>query len=529
MALSLGSARTLPFIRNEVLHRMEIARWMARQAQERVSILEYGPVGSTNTSRTRDDTNIFQAAINDSARLQKILLLPSGTYNITRGLTYPQYTQIIGEHNHAGFQGGTIINFAPSTTQSLFTPASASALQDGFSFENLYIAGNSTSAGGASNVCLDLTNVINSTFRNLRIQGFRTAMHLSGTINNKLDFIRLANNYIQNINYTGNNATTDTWFQAYISNAPVGIQTSGANIGIRFLACIFETIENYGLDLARECYGWLFDGTNYVEDTPSGNNPNSSLFRVGYSGTTLAGAPQLFVRGGYFGGRNLGGGIGALLDVDQTDGVFFGGGYVTRYTNVVRTTASTPAGKIFVTGWEAASISVPVSDPTKVTGFYPPSSFNGPTGNRHLFWTHGVAFPASQIPVTDPNTLDDYNEASGSAMACTGAINTTASWKATKIGNKVTLTLPPVEGSSSATSSFTFGDFLPLSFRPSSNLVFGCSIKDGGTNAATPGAIAILSTGAITVYRDLTTTTNFAGAGVSGLGLSSGASVSWTI
>ena len=140
-----------------------------------------------------------------------------------------------------------------------------------------------------------------------------------------------------------------------------------------------------------------------------------------------------------------------------------------------------------------------------------------------------IKFPATQNPSADPNTLDDYSEYTAASTACTGAITTAVVWKATKVGNVVTLTLPPTNGTATATTNFKYGVSLPVSFRPTATLGFITMIVDNGINSATPGLIMVNTLGVITVYKDLTAATNFTAAGTSGLGQSVGISISWTI
>ena len=142
----------------------------------------------------------------------------------------------------------------------------------------------------------------------------------------------------------------------------------------------------------------------------------------------------------------------------------------------------------------------------------------------------GITFPATQSASTDANTLDDYQEYTAPSAACTGAITTSVIWKATKVGNKVTLTLPTTTGTASAATKFEYGELLPADFRPSATIAFlSCPIKDADANLAVPGMIFILTTGAIRVYKDGTAATNFTAALTAGIGQSVATAVSWTI
>jgi hypothetical protein len=265
------------------------------------------------------------------------------------------------------------------------------------------------------------------------------------------------------------------------------------------------------------------------------------MWRVGFSGTTLAGAPQLSIVGGYIAGRNAGG-VGAMLDVDFTDGVILGGFTVGRYTNVVRTSANTQTRQIVANGWEAASISTMVSDATKVFGSYPPGVFNSSTRNAQnaSYWNMalggeapattgiGLKFPAAQSASSDVNCLDDYQEFTSDNVATTGAITTTVQFKATKVGNVVTLTLPATSGTASASAFFQYGDLLPTDFRPAVGLLFPCGIRDNGSNQTTPGMVTVNTAGEIRVYKDIAGG-NYTAAALAGLAQNLGAAVSWTV
>lgn len=358
-----------------------------------VNVLDYGadPTGATDSTTALNNAIVAAVAAGDC------VYMPAGTYLITDTINCPAKTMIIGEHRSmSGIQNGTKINFQPTTLKSLFSTGPTGSFKDGYCFENLWIVGNSASASGNSFRAFDLIKVIKSRFTNLNITNFRTAFRVEASINNRFEFIQMANSYLHNIQYTGDYATTDVWEQCYITNAPIGVQTDGYNIGIRFNNCIFESLDTYGVNIVKECYGWIFENT-YVEDVPSANVATNAMWRVGYDGSALAGTPQLMIHGGYIGGRNAGG-VGSLLDVDFTDGVTLGGFVATRYTNIVKTTANTQTNQVVTTGWTAASVSTMVTDITKASGYYPIGVYNSGTRNLQTARFQGL--------VTGPLTLD---------------------------------------------------------------------------------------------------------------------------
>ena len=468
-----------------------------------------------------DDTAAFQGAITWATAQNKRVYVPptaSGKgYRITDGLLGPNHTMISGEHCHMGFRSGTCINFRPASLKSFFSPTGLPAsLKDGYLIENLYIEGNCTSAAGMSNIGLDIDNIIKSTFRNCRIQGFRTGIRCYATNSNLFQMMHPTSNYVQSVLYDGGYATTDNWFGGYISNAPTLVQTSGANICIRFTGTVFEgagwpltsadTAEATGINIVKECYGWQLFGC-YGEDAPLTNCATNAMVRVGRDGTTLAGATQITIVGGMWGGRNAGG-VGSFLDVDHTDGVSLGGGaYLTRFTNGIKTSSNTPTNSIVSTGWTCTSMSTQVTDDTKVTGFYPMGVSGSGSHNQQTYRLSGDQF-------------------AGTDTACTGAITTSGAWSLTKDGIVVTLKLPAITGTATAAPSFTFGQAIPAKYRPSASIAFNCPIKDNGADQATPGMIGIdYLTGNITVYKDASRIANFTAAAAAGL--TDGTVISW--
>jgi hypothetical protein len=358
-----------------------------------LNILDYG----ADPTGVAESTQALQNAVTAAVAAGNSVYMPAGTYLIKDTINCPAKTMIIGEHRSmSAIQNGTKINFQPTSLKSLFSTGPTGSFKDGYAFENLWIVGNSTTSTGDSFRAFDLIKVIKSTFRNMRIDGFRAAFRVEATIMNRFEFIQMSNNYLYDIHYTGGYATTDVWEQCYISNAPIGVQTDGYNLCIRFNNCIFESLDTYGVNIVKECYGWIFENT-YVEDVPSANVATNAMWRVGYDGTTLAGTPQLMIHGGYIGGRNAGL-VGSLLDVDFTDGVTLGGFIAARYTNVVKTTTNTQTNQVVTTGWTAASVSTMVTDTTKTSGYYPIGVYNSGSRNLQTARFQGL--------LTGPLTLD---------------------------------------------------------------------------------------------------------------------------
>ena len=141
----------------------------------------------------------------------------------------------------------------------------------------------------------------------------------------------------------------------------------------------------------------------------------------------------------------------------------------------------------------------------------------------------GIAFPATQLASSNANTLDDYDEYTAASTACTGAIVTACIWKLTKVGNKVTVTIPNVQGAGVATTNFTIGLAIPAKYRPSADIAVrgGVLINNAVALAAPPLIKVLAATGVMSVWIDGTEAGNFTV--TANAGLKYATSISWTI
>jgi hypothetical protein len=141
----------------------------------------------------------------------------------------------------------------------------------------------------------------------------------------------------------------------------------------------------------------------------------------------------------------------------------------------------------------------------------------------------GYQFPATPVLSANANTLDEYTEYTSASTACTGAITTAAIWKLTKIGNVVTLSLPSVTGTATATTSFTYGAVIPVAYRPAVNTAsVSALITNNGATQTTGGLIFVdVATGIIYVARDAAYSAAFTASAIGGLG--QGATISWLV
>lgn len=120
---------------------------------------------------------------------------------------------------------------------------------------------------------------------------------------------------------------------------------------------------------------------------------------------------------------------------------------------------------------------------------------------------------------------EEYSPAAASVSVPFAAVSST--YKAVRNGNIVTITLSPVTGTPSGSSSgFSYPQTLPVSMRPPATLF----INTGRINNAaawSAGMVNVTSAGAIIVYSDVTAGVNYSGG--SSTGLSSPTSFSYSI
>jgi hypothetical protein len=88
----------------------------------------------------------------------------------------------------------------------------------------------------------------------------------------------------------------------------------------------------------------------------------------------------LKVVGGNFTGRGSGGIAGSFLDVDDSVGVQLIGPYVARYTNLIKTTASTANYAVACSAIQFNSCTNTYTDITKVSGVIDVQAVNAGTG-----------------------------------------------------------------------------------------------------------------------------------------------------
>lgn len=366
---------------------------------------------------TTDDTAAIQACIDfcKTAQYTVDLSTPGVAYKVTSSLTLYNGSMIDG---YSRGQFVEAFNQVPIAGKILFSPAAAdnlfefaltgSGVGDPFiehvSIQGLYILGNAN-----ARYAFNLSTVIYSTFRDIGVSGFDAGFKIDASIQNRYENIIIKSSRVASVLYvsTTNVPTTDTWEQCSFFGAPQGPTLQGA-IGIRFNNCLFEQLDNYGMDIARDCQNILVNGA-YCEDVPYTNNANGSMFRVGYTaGGGLVVANHLIVTGGTYQGRNAGT-VGMFLDCDYSNGVMVSGVNHSRFTNIIRTTANTRLDSVVWAGSNGTGWTTFANDMTKVSGSYPNGVINSGSNAQNL-----------RLPVANINQITAA-DGNGSSINLAGA------------------------------------------------------------------------------------------------------------
>tara|TARA_R110000803_G_scaffold160902_1_gene224743 strand:+ start:443 stop:1747 length:1305 start_codon:yes stop_codon:yes gene_type:complete len=316
-----------------------------------INVLDYGAVGDGSA----DDSDAIQAAINAAAVRNQLLYFPTNSYRVTKTLTMYSGTTITGDQSWAyaasyGLTYASEIRFEPTTPDTdLFIIGdnpnipSPPAFYSKISICNLILLGNGDTN---SRFALDLNRAIYCNFENLTITEFQYPVRCTTTIKNCFTNLLLTATRAA-ARYSGL-ATTDVWSNCTFFGGPIGVQTVGPTVGIRFNNCLFEQLENYGADIVKDTESMSFINC-YSEDVPYTAGSTNCMFRVGLDGAALSTENQLTVIGGNYQGRNAGV-VGSWMDVDYCSGILVSAVNVSRYTNVINTTANTVDNSIFVSG-----------------------------------------------------------------------------------------------------------------------------------------------------------------------------------
>ena len=345
-----------------------------------VNVLDYGAVGNG----VADDTAAIQAAV-DAAVGNKLVFFPAGVYKITDTINLYKGSQLQGINRYQGNTAyaanayGTKINFLPTSLKSLFQiqnlPLPPQTFRSKVSIRGFEIVGD-----GAvhSQAALYLQDSIYNDFEDLNISLFQYGIYHNGTpINNRFVNIIAGNLSTESVHYeTG--GTTDVYEQCTFNLVPRGVVLKGSCINIRFISCLFEQIDLYGMELDKECRT-IEVVASYAEDVPYSNAPTNAMFRVAYSGVASDFSTTLKVIGGNFTGRSAGI-VGSFIDVDNSSGVQLIGPYAARYTNLIKTTVNTANYAVACAGVQFNSCTNTYTDITKVSGVIDVQAVNAGTG-----------------------------------------------------------------------------------------------------------------------------------------------------
>lgn len=352
-----------------------------------INVLDYGAVGNG----IANDTAAIQAAI-DAAQGTQQVFFPAGTYKVTATLNLYKGSNLIGVNESQGLWEyasgfiGTKILFAPTAESDLFSvqnlPAPTQDFKGHVSVGGMFIQGDSNGTPGYARRAFSLDLVIYGNFFNLEIIYFWSAFLCNDTINNRFSNIRMFSCTTSCVEYSGSAPpTTDVWTQCTFQTAPIGVRFAAGGIGVRFAECLFEAL-SYGAVINAGCQNIEFIGC-YAEDVPSVNDATLSMFQVGNAGTDSQ-TVQLRVVGGIYQGRNAGT-VGTFLDVYKSTGVQLIGCEAARYTNFIKTAATTQLNTVLCAAPAYLSCTTFANDETKLSGSYPVSSINASNGLRARF------------------------------------------------------------------------------------------------------------------------------------------------
>lgn len=382
-----------------------------------INVLDYGAVGDG----VADDTSAIQDAV-DAAVGNQLVFFPAGVYKITDTINLYKGSQLQGINRYQGSTAyaanayGTKINFLPTSLKNLFEiqnlPSPPQTFRSKVSIRGFEIVGDGATYAQAA---LYLQDSIYNDFEDLNISLFQYGIYHNGTpINNRFVNVIAGRLSTESIHYeTG--GTTDVYEQCTFNLVPRGVVLKGDCINIRFIGCLFEQIDLYGMELDKECRT-IEVVASYAEDVPYTNVSTNAMFRVAYDGTASDLSTTLKIIGGNFTGRNAGV-VGSFIDVNDSVGVQLIGPYVARYTNLIKTTASTANYAVACSGVQFNACTNTYTDITKVSGTFDFQAVNAGTGpivrvnsviaanvtagqfiqNSGVFWASGVGSPESAV------------------------------------------------------------------------------------------------------------------------------------
>ena len=115
---------------------------------------------------------------------------------------------------------------------------------------------------------------------------------------------------------------------------------------------------------------------------------------------------------------------------------------------------------------------------------------SGMIAPAQTFSLNGVTFPATQVPSSNANTLDDYEEGTWTPTWNGGTITSATRCQYVKIGAQVTVTGDLAFGTPSGSAAVTIGGMPFNTGGSSSNQAVGCVMENfcglGGNSYVTP-------------------------------------------
>jgi hypothetical protein len=118
------------------------------------------------------------------------------------------------------------------------------------------------------------------------------------------------------------------------------------------------------------------------------------------------------------------------------------------------------------------------------------------------FSVANLQFPATQVPSSDPNNFDDYDEYTSASTACSGALTTAVVWRIVKAGKVVTLEIPAVAGTTTNVGNINYGLTIPAKYRPPAIVSQSIGVIINAIGSSTAGLAIVTTAGVIVLYRD---------------------------
>ena len=413
------------------------ARWISDRFADAVNVKDYGAVGDG----VIDDTAAINAAIVAALALpyeEKAVLWPAGVYNVSKiDLTDLDYVcfvalgtvQIVGIDDTAEFILG-------STNYNVGSPGSSTVTRH-FSMDGgNWLIG--PAPGESYHHGLRLEHFVSGSFNRVSVSGTYATVTQGGLVSKK------AGVYMQYCYVNTFNECSFAYPGTGVSNYAVFMDYDNCNLN-RFVRCRLN-----GSHQADQIgFGIKGNGNAIV-------SCDVSAFGLAIDFSASRG---LLVSGCYFEANSQTATCGIGAGIAQS--AIFSGGYCEVLSNSTAFNVGINGGSrgttidgIYFSGEDSGTNRTAVDLSANAVGFRMSNctfgtapngidttttgTFNGNSGlqSSDILPANWISFPTTQIPSTDPNTLDDYEEGTWTP-AGNGITLATASGRYTKIGDVV--------------------------------------------------------------------------------------------